>query len=112
MARRRQEDLHGFDRRTAIRFALTRAREAQLNGYESIEFIHGAADVARPSAEGRGGIKWDLRAMLERGEFDAYCIRSESWPKERSLNLRLRPNGRPRSESWSPEPGRAYRRTE
>jgi hypothetical protein len=109
MARTRTEDLHGFDRRTALEFALNRTREAYLNGYEWIEFEHGAADVVRPVQDGRGSIKWELRAMLERGDFEAYCLSDSSWDRQRSLRLTLRPNGWPRPERWSPAPARAYR---
>lgn len=110
MPRHRQEDLHGFDRKTALDFALLRVREAYLNGYETIELVHGAADVHSPVEEGRGGIKWELREMLDHGIFDPYCVREESWPRGGSLHLKLKRNGRPRAESWEPAPRRAYRR--
>jgi hypothetical protein len=54
------------------------------------------------AGEGRGAIKWELRGMLDRGEFSALVASSERM--EGSLRLRLRPNPRPRPERWTPPP--------
>ena len=108
--RRRVEDLHGLDVRTAVQFAITRVREAYENGYDEIEFQHGASDVSAPVADGRGRIKWELRGLLERGQLDRWCRSEDSWPRASSLLVALRRNPRPRRESWSPAPRAAHRR--
>lgn len=109
--RRRREDLHGFDVLTATEFATQRVREAYENGYDEIEFLHGAASVHHsPGADGRGRIKWELRTMLDGGAFDRWARRDRSWPKAASLIVALKPNPRPRPERWSPAPQRAHRR--
>jgi hypothetical protein len=108
--RRRQEDLHGFDVVTAIDFALTRAREGWENGYEEIEFLHGAADVQERVEDGRGRIKWDLRELLDGGQLDRWVSRERSWPKAGSLVMALKRNPRPRPERWTAAPRRSHRR--
>ena len=108
--RRRIEDLHGFDVLAAVRFAATRTREAYENGYDEIEFQHGAADVREQVTDGRGRIKWALRDMLDRGELDRWSIRERSWPRAASLVVALRRNPRPRREAWSPPPRPSHRR--
>jgi len=109
--RQRVEDLHGFDTRTAVQFALARVWDAYQNGYDSIEFVHGAANVQeRPGAEGRGQIKWALRELLDSGRLDAWCDRRDSWPRAASLVVALRKNPRPRPETWSAGPARSRAR--
>ena len=105
--RRRVEDLHGFDTQTAVRFATTRVWEAYLNGYDEIEFTHGAADVGERPADGRGQIKWALRELLESGRLDRWCSRRDCWPRAGSMVIALQRNPRPRPESWSAPPRRA-----
>jgi hypothetical protein len=105
----RRIDLHGYDVVGAAGYALTAVREAHANGYQFVELLHGAADVTEPveAGEGRGGIKWELRRMLERGAFDPFCrARHEHALMEGMMRLALRPNPRPRAEEWSspPEP--------
>jgi len=102
--RRRLEDLHGFDTRTALRFAVIRVNEAYQNGYDEIEFTHGAANVRDRPAEGRGQIKWALRDLLESGGLDRWARPHDSWPREASLVVALKRNPRPRTEYWSPAP--------
>ena len=102
--------MHGLDVLTAVRFARARVREAYDNGYDEIEFLHGAADVQEPVADGRGRIKWELRRLLDRGELDAWCRRDDSWPRASSLVVALRRNPRPRRETWSPAPRAIHRR--
>jgi hypothetical protein len=108
--RRRQEDLHGFDVLTALAFVERRVREAFENGYDEIEFQHGAADVRDPVREGRGRIKWALRDLVDGGRLDRWARPGGSWPKAASFVVALRPNPRRRSEHWSPSPYRAHRR--
>lgn len=108
--RRRVEDLHGLDVLTAVRFARTRVREAYENGYDELELLHGAADVGRPVADGRGRIKWELRGLLDRGELDGWCRREDCWPRASSLVVALRRNPRPRREAWSAPPRAAHGR--
>ncbi len=90
--------------RTAIEVAARAVEDAYANGYEAVEILHGARDVVSHVAagEGRGAIKWELRSMLERGEFNAHVASSEVM--EASLRLRLRRNPRPRPERWSQPP--------
>jgi len=95
---------------TAVRFAMTRVREAYENGYDEIELLHGAADVREPVSDGRGRIKWELRDLLARGTLDRWCRREDSWPRASSLLLALRRNPRPRREVWSAAPRAAHRR--
>lgn len=106
--RRRVEDLHGFDARTAVGFARTRVWEAYENGYDEIEFQHGAADVVRPTADGRGRIKWALRELVDGGQLDRWCRRDASWPRASSMVVALKPNPRPRRERWSTAPRRSH----
>jgi hypothetical protein len=108
--RRRQEDLHGYDVMTAIDFAVTRAEEGWANGYDEIEFLHGAANVQEPVEDGRGRIKWGLRELLDSGRLDRWVNRERSWPKAGSLVVALRRNPRPRPERWSAAPSRAHGR--
>ena len=105
--RRRLEDLHGFDTRAAVDFAMTRITEAYKNGFDEIELMHGAADVRQRPDEGRGKIKWALRDLLDSGRLDPWVNRRDSWPRESSMVLSLRRNPRPRSEFWTPPPRRA-----
>ncbi|HEY4028325.1 MAG TPA: hypothetical protein VGO86_18000 [Candidatus Dormibacteraeota bacterium] len=95
---------------TAVQFAITRVREAYENGYDEIEFQHGAADVLEPVSGGRGRIKWELRQLLEHGTLDRWCRRQDSWPRASSLLVALKRNPRPRREAWSPAPRAVHRR--
>lgn len=100
----RQLDLHGYDVLTALDLARLTVSEAYANGYQAVEILHGARDVTSHVAggEGRGGIKWGLRGMLERGEFNAQVASSQVM--EGSLRLELKPNPKPRAERWTPPP--------
>jgi hypothetical protein len=99
-------DLHGYDVLTATDVALLRTSEAHANGYAVVELLHGAADVSVPVAAGagRGAIKWELRRMLEQGQFNAFVAGAELL--EGMMRLRLRPNPRPRPERFSDAPPR------
>ena len=104
-------DLHGFDVLTACDTALLFTREAYANGYHQIELVHGARDVVEPVQGGegqRGGIKWELRRMLDHGQFDAFCRRQDSHAMEGSIVLALRANPQPRSERWPAMPPRGF----
>jgi hypothetical protein len=101
-------DLHGYDVLTAVDLAEQRVRESWENGYDEVELLHGARDVRSGGDEGRGRIKTELLRMLAAGRFDPYA--DGNWPRAASLVLFLRPNPRPRRESWTPAPRRAYRR--
>lgn len=109
-ARTLRVDLHGHDVMTALQVSAMRVREAQANGWEAVELVHGAADVGAPVTEGRGRIKWELRRMAATGRFDRWIDRSRTWEKAGSLVLYLKPNGRPGRERWSGEPSRRYGR--
>jgi hypothetical protein len=105
-ARVRRLDLHGYDVVTAVDIALLAVREGYENGYLAVEVVHGARDVvdAVGAGEGRGGIKWELRRMVERGQFSQWA---EADVQEGSIRFRLRNNPRHRPERWSdlPPPG-------
>jgi len=108
-ARTTTVDLHGHDVLTATHLALRRVSEAYNNGFDSIELVHGAADVEEPVEDGRGRIKWELRRMVQQGAFDAFAVRDQAWLKAGSIVLTLKRQSRARRESWSDEPGRTYR---
>jgi hypothetical protein len=101
-------DLHGHDVKTAVRLALTRVAEAYSNGYDSIELIHGAADVEEPVEEGRGRIKWELRRLASGGAFDRFIQPDRTWLKSGAIVLTLRRNPRARRNSWEDEPSRTH----
>jgi hypothetical protein len=100
----RRLDLHGYDVLTALDLARLTVEEAYANGYQAVEILHGARDVTSrvSGGDGRGGIKWGLRGMLERGEFNALVASSQVM--EGSLRLELKPNSQPRAERWTPLP--------
>ena len=101
--------MHGFDVLTALELARTRVAEAWRNGYGEVELMHGAAYLEEGPRGGRGKIKFALREMVEAGEFDAFAERAKNWIRADSVVLTLKANPRPRRESWSPEPRKAYR---
>lgn len=109
MARRKlRVDLHGFDVLSAVELARTRVAEAWRNGYGEVELFHGAAYLEEGPRGGRGRIKFELRRLVEEGQFDAFAERAQTWLRADSVVLTLKPNPRPRREAWSPEPRRAY----
>ena len=107
--RTRTVDLHGHDVLTAIDLAEQRVREAYANGYEAVELLHGAGDVAEPVETGRGRIKWVLRRMVQEGSLDGYIDRGRTWLKAGSIVLYLKRNPKARPECWSPDPPRTHR---
>lgn len=102
-------DLHGHDVLTAVDLAVRRVAEAQRNGYQAVELVHGASDIEEPVNEGRGRIKWELRRLATAGRFNQWIDPSRTWPKAGSLVLYLKPNGRSRREWWSNEPAHRHR---
>jgi hypothetical protein len=102
-------DLHGHDVLTAVDLAWRRVSEAYANGYGTVELLHGAGDVTEPVETGRGRIKWALRSAVDRGEFDSFIERGQTWLKAGSIVLTLKRNSRPRSERWADEPHKRYR---
>ncbi|TMD08915.1 MAG: hypothetical protein E6J02_03765 [Chloroflexi bacterium] len=102
-------DLHGYDVKTATDLAFDKVREAYRNGYERVELLHGAADVSEPVESGRGRIKWELREMVRRGEFDAFVERDRTWLKAGSIVLYLKRNPQASREQWGKEPPKRYR---
>jgi len=103
-------DLHGHDVVTALELAIVRVSEAQRNGYEEIELLHGAADVEEPVEEGRGRIKWELRRMARTGRFNQWAEPDQTWEKAGSLVLHLRANAQAGPQAWSREPPTRHRR--
>ncbi|MEA2646961.1 MAG: hypothetical protein QOE92_2044, partial [Chloroflexota bacterium] len=97
----RRVDLHGYDVLTAVAVVETTLREAYENGYQAVEAIHGAADVVQAvqPGEGRGGIKWELRRMADRGAFNGLCATIDQMPG--SITFTIRANPRQRSERWT-----------
>ena len=68
-------DLHGYPVRQAVEIAGDTVKAAYEAGFEYIKLIHGAPDVEhRMTAQvlGRGGIKWELRGFLARGDWSRY----------------------------------------
>lgn len=102
-------DLHGHDVLTAVDLAIRRVSEAHHNGFESVELVHGSADVTEPVEAGRGRIKWELRRAARAGVFSHWVDGARTWEKAASLVLYLRPNPRARPQSWSSEPPRRHR---
>ena len=103
-SRVRLVDVHGYDVLGAVDLVRLAVQEAYANGYEAVEVLHGARDVTSHvgAGEGRGAIKWELRGMLDRGEFSALVASSEAI--EGSLRLRLRANPKPGPERWTAPP--------
>jgi hypothetical protein len=97
----RRLDLHGYDVATAIDVTLLTLKEAYENGYRQVDVLHGSRDVVHPvdPGEGRGGIKWELRRMIDRGQFDTWVSGADVM--EGSVHFRLRNNPRMRSERWT-----------
>lgn len=68
-------DVHGYKPDKAIRTVLSILEDAHLNGFTQVTVIHGARDVRHAPLSGRGGIKWQLREMLDAGRFDQWVER-------------------------------------
>jgi hypothetical protein len=94
---RKVVDLHGLSVYEAIETTYDAIQQAWKDGYELITLIHGAPDVRHhmtASILGRGGIKWALRGLLARGEYNefAYGRRSRRhFIEGGSMTLALRP---------------------
>lgn len=102
-------DLHEYTHRTALILAREKVREAYEHGYKTIRLIHGATNVQ--ARDGGGGIKFALRDMLKRGEFNAWAESRDSKEhrvRDASIVLALRRNPAPVDEKWREMPMGEY----
>jgi hypothetical protein len=88
-------DLHGYSVWEALELAERTIRDAWECGYRRIAIIHGAPDIRHPmqARHGRGGIKWGLRGLLYRGEWNKYVYGRRSrkhWIDDGYMSLALR----------------------
>lgn len=68
-------DLHGYPVREAVELADETLRTAHGTGFQFVQLIHGAPDIQHKMTAqvlGRGGIKWELRGCLARGDWDSW----------------------------------------
>ena len=68
-------DLHGYPVGQAIGIAEDTIKAAHDAGFGFVKLIHGAPDIRhKMTAEvlGRGGIKWELRGCLARGDWSEF----------------------------------------
>ena len=99
-------DLHEYTHRTALILAREKVREAYEHGYKSIRLIHGAANV-QGGRDSKGSIKFALRDMLKRGEFNAWAEGRDSKEhrvRDASIVLALRKNLTPVDGKWRKMP--------
>lgn len=115
-ARMLEVDLHGYTVADAVDLACSKVSEAWQNGFERITLIHGAPGSTHhfsAAHTGYGGIKWQLRGILARGEWNEYLYGRRSkkhFVEEGFMNLRLRPNPGARAvQEWAPLPEPYYR---
>jgi len=102
-------DLHEYTHRTAIILAREKVKEAYEHGYKSIRFIHGATNVR--GRDGGGSIKFALRDMLKRGEFNKWVKGRDSKEhkvRDASIVLALRKNPTPVDKGWKEMPMGEY----
>jgi hypothetical protein len=91
-------DPHGYPVWEAVELATARIKKAWEQGKTQITLIHGAPDVrhwTHAFVLGRGGIKWQLRGHLGRGEWKQYVFNRRSRKHhigDGSMTLALRPN--------------------
>ena len=94
-------DLHGYTVRDAVRISKLRVREAWENGFRRIRLIHGSALIKSGIDAwylGRGGIKWELRRRVERGQWSRYVDTDHPELhdiRNAVMTLALRPNPNP-----------------
>ena len=97
-------DVHGYDVHSAVDLAVACAAAAWEHGFERLTILHGAGRSTSPADvhEGRGAIKWAVRAALNEGEFDAWALPSRSpehrlgsGSSETSIALRSNPDPHP-----------------
>lgn len=68
-------DLHGYPVRQAIELAEDTVKAAHEAGFGFVKLIHGAPDICHKMTAdvlGRGGIKWELRGCLARGDWSKF----------------------------------------
>lgn len=98
-------DLHEYTHTTALVLAREKVREAYEHGYKTIRLIHGAANAR--GRDGGGSIKFALRDMLNRGEFNAWAHDRNSGGHKvggASIVLALRKNPAPVDKGWTEMP--------
>lgn len=73
-------DLHCLRTVTATAVVRTKIREAWECGCGVITFMHGAPDVSEwdHKTGQRGSIKWNIRKLIEAGEFDEWIKRPDT----------------------------------
>jgi hypothetical protein len=108
-------DLHGLPVTDAVEIAHKKVREAWENGYRTITLIHGSPLIQHhfhARAQGRGGIKWELRGCLHRGEWKEtvfHCRSKKHCIADGHMTLTLRLNPKPRQPPvWEPLPEACY----
>lgn len=90
-------DLHGYSVREAEDIAGAKIAEAWRSGCSYITLIHGSPLIRHhmiAQMMQRGGIKWRLRGMLARGDWNRYVYPRRSrkhYISDGSMTLRLRP---------------------
>jgi hypothetical protein len=99
-------DLHNYSTRTALEVAREKIKEAYEHGFRHVKLIHGAAGIKNKN-EG-GSVKFELRSMLRRGEFDKWTDRQGSESRDESLILVLRKNTTPVDGKWKEMPLEDY----
>ena len=98
-------DLHGLSVRDAIEIAEETINTAHEAGFRFVKLIHGAPEIRHHMTAQvlrRGGIKWELRGCLSRGDWDSWVYSRRS-AKHRigdgAMILALRANARATSGS-------------
>jgi hypothetical protein len=91
-------DLHGYPVWEAVELATSSIKKAWQQRRSEITLIHGAPDVQHwtiATMLGRGGIKWQLRGHLARGEWKEFVFNRRSKKHhigDGHMTLALRPN--------------------
>lgn len=102
-------DLHGYSHMTALWISREKIKEAYEHGYRYVRLIHGAVNI-RTKGDG-GSIKFALREMVRRGEFDTWAEEKSSKDHtvtDGSIILAIRKNPAPVDREWKEMPGDEY----
>ncbi len=102
-------DLHEYTHRTALLLAREKVKEAYEHGYKTVRLIHGAANVR--GRDNGGSIKFALRDMLKKGDFNSWAEGRESKGhkvQDASIVLVLRKNPEPVDREWKKMPMGEY----
>ena len=91
-------DLHNYSTRIALGVAREKIKEAYEHGFRYVKLIHGAPGIKNKN-DG-GSIKFELRSILKRGEFDKWIDKECSDFRNESLILVLRKNPAPVDWEW------------